>query len=228
MRGGPGSADPGRLVYSNVPLISIVMAAYDVRTLVQIEGPGWIRSERFDLTATMPPDTTNVEMQGMLRGLLAERFHVTEHEITKGIDGYEMSVAKDGPKPKPPGGADFEQSLPPSFRELTPGAQNLLLLTGSLTTSQRDYLARRGATMAQLAEQIPLDGPVLDKTGVTGEHSYYVEFAPPNLAVAAGADDQAPDIFAAFQEQLGLKLERKKIPMRTIVIDRLERIPERN
>ena len=37
-----------------------------------------------------------------------------------------------------------------------------------------------------------------------------------------------PDIFAALQSQLGLKLEQKKGPVEQIVIDHIERTPIEN
>ncbi len=226
MRGGPGSSDPGRIAYSNVQLVAILMAAYDVRS-IQIHGPAWINTQRYDLAATLAAGSTAAQLQEMLRDLLAQRFRLVAHEVTRSIDGYELSITKNGPKLRPPHEAGFEESLPPSFRALSPGAQNLLLMSGSLTTRTRDYLARRGGTMAQLAERIPLDGPVVDRTGLTGEYDYYVEFAPPSLDLAA-ADDPAPSIFTAFPEQLGLRLDQKKIALRVVVIDHAERFPEGN
>jgi uncharacterized protein (TIGR03435 family) len=40
--------------------------------------------------------------------------------------------------------------------------------------------------------------------------------------------DSGPSIFAATQEQLGLKLESKKIPVDTMIIDHIERTPSEN
>lgn len=230
MRGGPGTSDPERIAYMNVPLVSILMAAFDVG-LIQIDGPGWIKTEKYDLMATMSSGVTRTEMQEMLRSLIAERFHLMAHEETRNIDGYELSISKTGSKLKPHQETGSEERVPPWFRNLNAAAQNLVLTGGALTTRTRDYLARRGGTVAQLADSLRgliFNGaPVVDHTGLVGEYDYYVEFAPPQLN-ATDADEPGPDIFAAFQEQLGLRLEQKKIPMRTVVVDRAERVPEAN
>ena len=51
--------------------------------------------------------------------------------------------------------------------------------------------------------------------------------APPNAPpAAADPADAPPDIFTAFQQQLGLKLENTKAPVDVMVIDRLEKPSE--
>jgi uncharacterized protein (TIGR03435 family) len=62
--------------------------------------------------------------------------------------------------------------------------------------------------------------PVVDKTGLTGNYDFELQWSagdPPP------ADSAAPSIFTAVQEQLGLKLESTKGPVDVLVIDRAER-----
>src|SRR5215469_9055889 len=49
MRGGPGTPDPGQIMYNNVTLRNVLMNAYDVKDY-QISGPSWLGSERYDIT----------------------------------------------------------------------------------------------------------------------------------------------------------------------------------
>jgi uncharacterized protein (TIGR03435 family) len=97
--GGPGTKDPGRIHYPYMSLKNILMNAYDVKNF-QIVGPGWLDTERFDITATMPPDTTKEQFRAMLQNLLAERFKMTVHRETKELPMYSLVVAKGGPKMK--------------------------------------------------------------------------------------------------------------------------------
>ena len=68
-----------------------------------------------------------------------------------------------------------------------------------------------------------LDRPVVDQTGLTGNYDFTLQFAP---AVGADPDSQAPSIFTAVQEQLGLKLEPAKAPLDVLVIDHVEQPSE--
>src|ERR1700722_10609921 len=95
--GGPGTKDPGRIHYPFMSLKNILMSAYDVKNF-QIVGPAWLDTERFDITATMPPDTTKEQFRAMLQNLLADRFKMTVHRETKELPMYSLVVAKVGPK----------------------------------------------------------------------------------------------------------------------------------
>ena len=65
--------------------------------------------------------------------------------------------------------------------------------------------------------------PVVDRTGLTGEFIFDLEYAPPDAPVG---ESSAPSVFTAVQEQLGLKLESSRVPAEVIVIDRAERPSE--
>jgi uncharacterized protein (TIGR03435 family) len=75
--------------------------------------------------------------------------------------------------------------------------------------------------------------PVEDRTGLTGIYDVHLEFVPdssgtePN-ATGPAASDPGTGIFDAVQSQLGLKLTPKKVPVETLVIDHLEKIPTEN
>jgi len=66
---------------------------------------------------------------------------------------------------------------------------------------------------------------VIDKTGLTGRFDMDLKFTPDQLQPAAGNDgaNDFPSLFAAIQEQLGLKLEAQRAPVDTLVIDSAQR-----
>ena len=109
MRGGPGTPDPGQLTYANVSLRNILMNAYGVKTY-QISGPGWLDTERFDLTAKIPKGATKEDLKVMLQSFLADRFKLTLHREQKELPIYALVVAKGGPKLK----ESAEEETPPS------------------------------------------------------------------------------------------------------------------
>lgn len=110
-------------------------------------------------------------------------------------------------------------------------------------------MVMNGASIAMLVNTLSrsLDREVVDKTGLTGEYDFTLQYAAnvatpmPNSAASAGPasapsaptgapstlpPDSGPTIFAALQEQLGLKLESTKGPVEIIVIDQVERPSE--
>jgi len=81
--------------------------------------------------------------------------------------------------------------------------------------------------------------PVFDKTGLTGIYDFTLKYAPDSaqgggpLGGRAGGpppgapplptDPDAPNIYTAIQEQLGLKLDNQRGPVDVTVIDRIEK-----
>src|SRR5580698_11160711 len=95
--GGPGSPDPGAIAYTNMDLLGLVTMAYKVGPY-QVVGPDWLNSTRFDITAKLPPETTVAQFRAMLQNLLADRFKLAVHRDQKQVQGFDLTVAKGGPK----------------------------------------------------------------------------------------------------------------------------------
>src|SRR5579872_2837689 len=95
--GGPGTTDPGRIHYANMSLKSLLLIAYEVNDF-QIEGPGWIDTDRFDIDATLHAGATRVQFREMLRDLLVERFQITLHREKKAAPAYTLVVDRNGPR----------------------------------------------------------------------------------------------------------------------------------
>jgi uncharacterized protein (TIGR03435 family) len=67
-----------------------------------------------------------------------------------------------------------------------------------------------------------LGRPVNDETGLNGQYDFTLLWTPDDTnSPAALADATGPSLFTALQDQLGLKLESKKAPVETIVIDHI-------
>jgi uncharacterized protein (TIGR03435 family) len=87
-----------------------------------------------------------------------------------------------------------------------------------------------------------LGRPVANRTGLEGRYDITLTFMNPRSVrrpgtlastpegglQAAGEIDPAPSIFAALEQQLGLKLEAKKVTLDVVVIDRAEKTPTEN
>jgi uncharacterized protein (TIGR03435 family) len=72
-----------------------------------------------------------------------------------------------------------------------------------------------------------IDGhQVVNETGQTGAYDFTLDWTPPSVMADAGRDD-APGIFTAIQEQMGLRLVPSKAQVEVVVIDHIER-PSKN
>jgi uncharacterized protein (TIGR03435 family) len=251
-RGGPGTSDPGRIHLCCVGMYSLLMRAYDVE-IDQISGPGWILENMgpnlYEVDAVMPGNTTKAQYQEMMRSLLADRFHLQVHRESRNFPGYDLVVAKSGPRLKE------SKSDSGVAAEETPGPQMLTSLGRGMVRVQvkdkplGDLVQSLGRLIAQSMGTDPADfssrkARVHDGTGLTGKYDFVLEFGceacrglGTNLPMVGGRGDGPaevsesglPDIFIALQNQLGLKLEKTRdIPLDVIVVDRVDKVPTGN
>ena len=159
----------------------------------------------------------------MLQTLLLDRFKLAVRRETKVVPGYALVVAKTGAK------------LHQSTVAEESGVEKPLF------TGRRGDLTAERITVAQIAEVLAreLNSPVSDMTGIQGVFELHLQWIPENnqimkkpgedgdvLAPTERAD--GPVIFTALQEQLGLKLEARKVPVEIIVIDHVDKAPNEN
>ena len=198
-----GNAPGGRFNATNVPLRSLVAAAYNSQ-------PG-------------APD--NVFM--MLRTLLIERFKLVTHRETRELTLYELVLARSDKKLGPQLRPTVVDCVPARRGGPPPAPQpNGRPSCGMLGGAGR--IAGGGADIGQLAAQLSrlLNSTVLDKTGLSGQYDVDLTFTPELLSAGGppppGVDPDGPSVFTALQEQLGLKLQSSRGPVDVLVIDHVE------
>jgi uncharacterized protein (TIGR03435 family) len=210
----------GKFSMRNVPMKVMIMMAYHVRPEALAGGPGWLDSDRFDVVAKALQTTSPEEIRLMLRTLLAERFKLAIHTDQKIMPAYALVLGKAGPKLQPSEAALLMD------RRCGPGEG----------APGQKHVACQHITMAMLADELQeiaprdIDMPVVNQTGLPGAYNFKLDWTPA-VRAAAGASPDAPagpTLFDAVEEQLGLKLESKKLPLPVIVIDRVERAPVEN
>ena len=94
-QGGPGTRSPERIHYVGVTLKMLMQRAYGVKP-EQVAGPKWLATQRYSITAKLPPRTTREECRLMLRNLLNERFQMRLRTETKSFRVYYLVVSKNG------------------------------------------------------------------------------------------------------------------------------------
>jgi uncharacterized protein (TIGR03435 family) len=240
MEGGPGTSDPGRINYHDRSLAELVYIAYDIKSY-QADIPSWMRDEYFDIAAKVPAGATRADVRIMLRNLLVERFHLQVGHELKEAPAYILTAGKSGSKMQA-----YPMQLPEDITENMPRFRNgedkdgfLIIPPGYAigVISTRSGLTRFSFARLPLsflcnALASTVQQPVLDQTGLTGRYDVHLAFAKdpdPAMAVADNqekmpeASDPAPTLFSAIERQLGLKLERKTLP----IISSLSSMPTR-
>ena len=247
MRGGPGTADPGRISYANITLQSLLIAAYGVDCKIQddcdqIVGPAWMRSNRYDIDAKMPAETTAEQFRTMLQNLMAERFHMAVHHETRDLPGYDLVLAKGGSKlvASPASELGTGDAAGPLVKFGAPGEYGQLLRPGFLifphkgTRSTENHAIGREQSLADLTKILRqlMNSHVVDKTGLTGEYDFTIDWVPEGVTLIQETDGPAIEpphgIPTAIEDQLGLKLTRTKVTLDTVIVDNADKVPAMN
>lgn len=228
--GTAGLQPGGRFVMVNLPLLRLIRAAYSDLNPSQIVGaPEWVNTERYDVAATAGRETSAPEMERMLRGLLAERFKLRTHFEFRDQDAFALVRATEiGPPPPQLRQVRVDcvtLTAQPGTSSNLPRSNNGAPPCGLVHDGQK--LAAGGITMAQLARTLtPLVGrPIVDRTGLVGHYEFTLEYATRdgNAAGVPAANDSRPSIIAALQEQLGLRLDSRRMSVDVLVIDSVGR-----
>jgi uncharacterized protein (TIGR03435 family) len=198
-------------------LSALITFAYGLHPRQLTGGPAWLETEKYDIVGK--PDTEGLpndkQIKTMMQKLLADRFKVTFHHDKKELSVYTINVGKDGPK-------------------LTKSARDMNGLYGAGFRGL-GKLVVTNATIADLAgimQNMVMDRPVVDQTGITGRWDFSLNWTPDEtqfngrlsqLPPPASGTEADPDLYTAIQKQLGLKLEATKAPTDVLVIDHVEK-----
>ena len=239
---------------SGVPLQMIVREAFHVED-DRIAGlPGWAKTDRFDIQAKVAPEDApkleKLKMEqrvSMLVPVLEERFNLKYHHEMRELPSYALVVANGGPKLKQSSVPDLppDGNPPPAgdHDHMTTGGPGGAAKLGPGPNPHQGHFVRMmgpghieatGVDLQPLVRTLSqsLGRTVVDKTGLSGNYDYALNWTPDNgpppaLKGAPPGDESLPDpvgpsLFTALQEQLGLKLESAKGMVDVIVIDHIE------
>lgn len=220
-------------------LYSLILTAYRIKPY-QLSGADSVKnSPRFDIMAKIPDAVSKDRVPEMLQALLAERFKLSIHRESREQPVYALVVGKNGSKLKE-STADADTVLPdiPGGRGLyTPQGEARMEPNGELVVTGGPYGPVRGdrllkVTMPALAELLSgqhLDRPVIDMTNLKGNYQVAWEGpAPPPPGSQGFVPFDLGEAIIAALEKAGLKLEKSKAPIETIVVDHLETAPTEN
>jgi uncharacterized protein (TIGR03435 family) len=215
---------PGRFVADNISLRTMIVTAYSIQPNQLIGDPSWVNNDRWDVVATMPaglpPPPLGSGPSGntmlALRTMLADRFGLQMHREAREIDVYDLVFARPdrrlGPEVKPAA----ENCAPDSVNRSFCGVRNLGPGRIAITGMPMSFFA--GSLTGRVGRH------VVDKTGLTSLWDFTLTFAPERpIGSATPVEPALPTLFAALQEQLGLKLEAARGPVEILVVDKVSR-----
>ena len=234
---------PGRYSWTAATLKNLIDVGYQRNAFDQREivgGPDWIATDRFDVVVQAQAGATLNDPDGfpgpvfaMVRAVLADRFGLVAHNEVRERPVYALTTARADHR-LGNGLTRVAVNCGEEMRRLavpTPGARP----PGPPPCSFGGGPGRiqgNGVTLAMLANLLRrvVGRPVIDRTGVDDSFNVTLEYAPevgiasPVPAATAppepAARSDAPSLFTAVQEQLGLKLESTRAPVDVLVIDK--------
>ncbi len=204
---------PGEFTAKNVTVKRLIAEAYRLQ-LDQIQGPGWLDQNEYEVEARVGGGATREQMAPMLRGLLAERFKLKEHSETRemrvyalvvGNAGAKIQPVKEGETVKPEAGFHFHGDM----RQFA-----------DLLAVQLSIPAAENPTVPSRASGLPI--PVMDETRLPGIYDFSVNIRP----------EMGADMLTLWQrvleDQLGLKIESRKANVAVVIVDEAEKAPTEN
>jgi uncharacterized protein (TIGR03435 family) len=197
----------GSLIIVNVSLKRLIGMAYGVEEGRDylFKGPDWIDAENFDISAKFPPETSEAKMLEMLQRLLDERFRLKLHKEPREFAVYALVADPRGAKVLP------SKTPGPFYRFSARGGH---AVGSSVTMAQfADRLSR---------EDFQIGRRVVDFTGLPGTYDLTLDWENSDAA------SDRPTIFSALREQLGLRLEPRKVSLDVLVVDSVLRAPVAN
>lgn len=216
---GPEVRRGGSFVAIRATLERLVRFAYDLPAYQVIGGPDWARRDHFDVDARAAnPEATAAELQQIVQALLRDRFELAVRRERREGQVYDLVVARG------------DRRLGGSLR---PAAAGCDAPDGSGETLEEQRTPNGGVATRRTC--VPLDvlvssladalrAPVTDQTSLAGRWDYELSFTggvrrnASSEAVARDPND-APELFTAVEEQLGVKLVGRRGLVDVLVIE---------
>jgi uncharacterized protein (TIGR03435 family) len=201
-------------------LESLLQYAYDVPG--QVKGPDWIY-ERYDITAKAVGPLEASQVKLMLQALLEDRFGLKLHREVRELPVVVLVIGKNGPK-----NLVAVQSGGPTSIQLADG--QLIVKNASMPF----FASRLGnyppyGVNEQVVDQTALKG-VFDITLNVKEFNSDHEFdlSSPGKKYEDMRTSMFVFLSAALEKSYGLKLERRKVPLESLIVDGGNKVPTEN
>lgn len=240
--------DGAQVTCNYFSLRDYIRMAYRVKDY-QIVAPEWVTSQRFDISAKIPAGVPSSKVPEMMKTLLEDRFQLKYHNEKKEFAVYGLTAPKGGGKLKE-STVEAGEAPKDTVNVSAGGSEkgtNVNLGNGSSFAFGSGKLDAKKVTMTVLADMLArfVDKPVVDMTELKGNYDILINISPEDFqamqiraAITAGvqlppqvqqmAATSIGDSLHIGMEALGLKLEGKRAPLDTLVVDGANKAPSAN
>jgi uncharacterized protein (TIGR03435 family) len=210
--GGMRLMPGGGITAQHLPARQYITIAYQLQPYQLVGAPGWTRTSLYDIVAKPAGTATREQTFAMLQALLIDRFKLTVHREKRELDGFALVQARAGtlgPDLRPSTvNCETQSATTPRCREsriaYAPAGNNLKLLGSPIWSLLQTLISNLGA-------------PVSDDTQLPG--TFDIELRWSSDVAPAG---DVPSLVTALQDQLGLRLERRRVTGNVLVVDHIE------
>jgi uncharacterized protein (TIGR03435 family) len=195
------------VTFRNYTLRGVLINAFGLNNEA-LQAPVWLNDVRVDITGKVPSASATFEQRRqMLQALLFERFGLEVHRESKIRAAFALVTAKNGPK-----------------------IQAVEDAGGHINDQRDGNIKMLRTTIDNFAETLghKLSKPVVDETHMQGVYNVTLTYTPDRGESGKLSTDTGPSIFTALEEQLGLMLEARKVPVEMLVVDHCEKVPTGN
>jgi uncharacterized protein (TIGR03435 family) len=237
--------NPSQIRLTYLTLQDFIVRAYAVKAY-QVIGPDWLKTERYDIAATLPAGATTAQVPDMLQSLLEDRFGLKVHKSQKEFAVYVLVRSKRPFTLTEVQPRDTESNVTGVAPRAGQGV-SLNLARGGLFTFADNKLDGKGMSMEMLANTLtPFIGlPTVNATDINGFYDIHLDLAPEDYgsmmmrAAASRGVSYPPDVLSELAgmtnvsfldalDRVGLKLEKGKRPLDVINVDEAKKTPTEN
>jgi uncharacterized protein (TIGR03435 family) len=229
---------PDRFAATDMPVLFLILYAYDLPGHQLIGAPEWTRDQAFDVIGTYPTvQPTNSDIRIMLQNLLAERFGLKVHREQRPIPSYDLVLARKDGRLGPQllkSNVDCTAWKALNHSRIDAGGPSPVSPSGKrpecMMLTNRKFMTGGAITIHDLTADLGaiVDKPIIDKTGLTAAYDIDLQWDPTGMYADRPSDalstqaPSGPSIFTAIEEQLGLKLIPQKEKFDVLVVDQIK------
>ncbi len=231
----------GRFEVRKATMLDLVRLGWNVQPDKIVGGPNWSGLDRFDILARAPVGASSADLRLRLQNLLADRFNLKVHKDTKPMPAFALVVApgkkvhlKEADRSGDTGCKGQNSASGEGTGRLMMSGPDGIVTTLSILPGNLVQFNCRNMSMPAFAAGLQGiiganvgPNPVTDETGLKGAWDFDLKFSF-NLSGPVATNGERISFGDALEKQLGLKLEKREVPMPVTVIDSVSQTPAPN